>query len=450
MPGPINRIAALMLIAFMALIGALGVWAMSGPSLTAREDNPRRILDERRILRGSILDRRGEVIVETIGEPGTYTRYSRYPDAAPFTGYYSINYGTSGVEQTFDSTLRGAEGIDPLQVRIDRLLHVEPIGRPVQLAIDLGLQRRVDALFRGQTGAVVVLDVPGGDVLALSSRPTFDPNTLDEQWDKLRADPSSPLLNRATQGRYQPGTILQSVILGEALDRALATLDEAPEFATAPLQIGSSALDCRDDEDVITLRDAFGAACPTPFADLGVKLGGDALWAIAEKWNLTGPEVTGIQVGEPITPAAPLADMKSLREFAAGQGALTVSPLQMASIAAALATRGVMPAPRIVSATLAIDGSWQAIAREPAHRVLPAAIGQQVVAAMPQSGETAWHAGIGLSGPAKLLWFIGFTPIERPRYAVVVLIEAQADASGQEDAALIIGRMLLNGLAASP
>jgi len=212
MPDSINRIALLALLAFVCLAGALGYRAASGAILTAREDNPRRIFAEQRTLRGSILDRDGEVIVETTGEPGAYTRSTLHPDAAPITGYYSINYGTSGVEQAFDSTLRGTLGIDPLRADLEALMHIQPIGRDVQVTLDLDVQRVADALLAGRTGAIVVLSVPEGEVLALASHPTFDPNTLDENWDRLRADRASPLLNRATQGEYQPGTALQPLV----------------------------------------------------------------------------------------------------------------------------------------------------------------------------------------------------------------------------------------------
>jgi len=446
MPTSINRVAALLILAFVLLIGALSFWAASGPALTAREDNPRRILAEQRILRGPILDRDGETLVETVGEPGTYTRHYLYPNAAPFTGYYSINYGTSEVEQAYDATLRGTLGLDPTQAQVDALLHIDPVGRGVQLTIDLGVQRVADALLDGHTGAIVVLSVPDSTIRAMSSRPTFDPNTLDEDWDRLRADPSAPLLNRTTQGQYQPGTALEPVVLAESLRRGIATLDTVPEKPMRTMAIDSQSLACREDSDVITLADALRAACPVPFADLGAALGSEGLWQMASTWGLTETSVIGLQSGEPITTPIALTDTQTLRQFAVGQSSLTVSPLQMAVVASTLAGRGNLTPPSIVSGTQALDGAWQSADRPPARRIAPGDVVDRVVSALPRTDNFVWHAGMGLSGQAKLLWLIGFTPIDEPQHAVAVLIEQGPGSAESDRAAIEIGQQLLAAL----
>lgn len=446
MPQAIDRTSALLVIAFVVLAGALGYWVASGPSLVARPDNPRRILDEQRILRGSILDRDGEIIVETTGELGNYVRRTRYIHAAPFTGYYSINYGTSGVERAFDDVLRGAAGVDTLQVEVNRLLHRNPAGRAVQLTIDLDIQRTADTLLSGRIGAIVVLSVPDGDILALSSQPTFDPNTLDENWDTLRADPGAPLLNRAVQGLYQPGTILQPIVLVEALQRDVAELGDAPGSPQAPYPIDSRFLNCFDPAGVVTIADAFRSACPAPFADLGAALGGDSLWDMTVTWQLTATSTIDVQSASALTQTVPLTDTRALRDFAVGQGPVTITPLQMARVAVALAMRGEMPAPRIVSATQTIERTWQAVGQLPVTPVAPMDIAEQVVSAMSHSDGAVWHAGVGLSGRSRALWFIGLTSAERPEYAVAVLLES---VGGQPDdrVASRIGRALLNALA---
>jgi peptidoglycan glycosyltransferase len=447
MPRSIDRIAGLLLIAFVVLAGTLGYWAMSGAGLTARQDNPRRILAERRILRGPILDRDGRAIVETVGEPGAYLRRTIYPDAAPFTGYYSINYGTTGVEQAFDGVLRGATGRDPLAAYWDDVLHVNPAGFGAQLTIDLDVQRIADALLDGQPGAIVVLSIPGGEVLALSSRPTFDPNTLDDNWEALRADPTAPLLNRATQGQYQPGTAFQVMLLSEVLRRGVAGLDDPLTTPAEALAIDSQRLACLGDGDAVTLADAFRLACPLPLADLGIELGSQALWEIAATWHLTETTAIGIQSSAPITAMIPLTTTAALREFAAGQGPLTVTPLQMASVAATLAARGQFHPPRLISATQTTAGIWQSFDVEPSRRIVPVAAVEPVVAAMRRDGDVAWHAGIGLSGAEKRLWFLGFAPAARPEFAVALLLERGEDGAGSNQDVVQLGVELLERLA---
>ena len=446
MPASINRISALLLLAFALLAGALGYWAASGHSLTARDDNPRRILAERRIHRGAIIDHDGQVIVETVGERGEYVRRTLYPDAVPVTGYYSINYGTSGVEQAYDDTLRGIRGIDETQARIDALLHIHPAGRAVQLTIDLDAQRIADALLNGHTGAIVVLSVPDNQILALSSRPTFDPNTLDENWEALRADPTAPLLNRATQGQYQPGTALQPVLLAEALRRDAASLDAAPELPTVALRVDGRMLTCRSTDGVVTLGDALREACPAPFARLGAVLGSRALWEMVVTWGLTDTHPLGIQSTTPLSGALPLQDTPALLEFAAGQGRLTVTPLHMAVVASTLAAGGVMESPRLVSATQALNNTWQPVAQPAGRRVVPFDIARKVTEAMPHSNNITWHAGVGLSGSSRLLWFIGFTPTDSAEYAAAILIEQGADQPERDRDAIEIGQALLSGL----
>jgi cell division protein FtsI/penicillin-binding protein 2 len=140
-----------------------------------------------------------------------------------------------------------------------------------------------------------------------------------------------------------------------------------------------------------------------------------------------------------------LTDTRALRDFGAGQGSLTVAPLQMARGAAALAMGGEMPAPRIVSATQSSEGVWTPVGQLPAVRVLPAGVAGQILSAMSRDGGLAWHAGVGLSGPARLLWFVGLAPAEQPRYVVTILLES-TDGTESDRGMIEMGRGLLNAL----
>ena len=212
----------------VVLSGAAGYWGVArSADLTARSDNPRLIDAERAIQRGPILARDGTVLArsEPIQSsaarqaPTVYARRYPRPAAAPAIGYASWRHGTGGIETYADAILRGS------LTAFDRLLHRPQIGAAFTTTLDIALQEKLYRALAGATtdasrGAGIIIDWQTGEVLALASAPSFDPNRLDEDWDKLRADTQAPLLNRATQGLYQPGPLLQwlySVAAGSPL-----------------------------------------------------------------------------------------------------------------------------------------------------------------------------------------------------------------------------------------
>src|SRR5512136_2097151 len=126
MSKPIQRIAAAFLLAFLLLALALGRWSIAAPELTERDDNPRRVFLEQLIQRGAIVDRNDQVLAETVLLSGTLVRRYPFPDTAPITGYYSINYGQAGVEEALDDVLRGPADW------FDGVLHRRQVGRNVR------------------------------------------------------------------------------------------------------------------------------------------------------------------------------------------------------------------------------------------------------------------------------------------------------------------------------
>ena len=208
--------------ALLAALGlAAGYWGIArAGELRARPDNPRLVDAEQATLRGPIYARDGALLAYSTcagaeqplapcaGAQARYQRRYPHPEAAPAIGYYSLRYGVGGLEAFADATLRG--GRTPL----DDLLHRPRRGAAITSSLDLTWQSRAHEALRvgsalgALAGAAVVLDWRSGEVLALASRPSFDPNRLEQDWDRLRAEPSAPLLNRATQGLYQPGPLL--------------------------------------------------------------------------------------------------------------------------------------------------------------------------------------------------------------------------------------------------
>ncbi|MGQ0605262.1 MAG: penicillin-binding transpeptidase domain-containing protein, partial [Anaerolineales bacterium] len=350
MPQQLHRLALALGAAFCLMALAAGYWAIAEQSaLLARADNPRRILLERRLPRGSILDRDGVVLAEARGMPGDYTRAYPYPDLAPVLGYVSSFYGLAGVEAAMDGVLHGDAGRDALSLAWDDVLGRRFTGRAVQLTLDLPLQEAADRAIGARTGAVVLLDSASGELLALASQPTFDPNTLEDNWDALIADERAPLLNRATSALYQPGGVMQPFVLAASLQSLTAELEGTFVFAGDPFRSGDLTLRCQVDPraSALTLREAFRFGCPQPFAALGEALGPRRIeQLITDLRFLTAP-----QIGVPTLAASTPSYATEVAALGVGQGSLTVTPLHVALATAAIAERGQVPTPQLIRAT---------------------------------------------------------------------------------------------------
>jgi len=431
----LHRLGLVFLAAFFLVALTGGYWAfVAQDSLTARPDNPRRVLAERRLKRGDILDRNGEPLAYSLGEPGEFTRYYPYPDLAPVLGYVSAFYGSAGIEFAADGILHGDAGRDPFDLWRDDLIGNSPPGRAVRLSLDLRLQRHADALLAAHTGAVVLVDAITGEILALASHPTYNANSLEDNWDTLVNDSRSPLLNRATFALYQPGGSLQPILLAAALRAHLAQLDAPYPSATAQVGVGDLTLNCLSapPADSITLAESFTLGCPWPFADLGNQLGSRALDQLFRDFRFFDAPAISIP-----TTASPHSGLTSAAPMVAvGQGALNITPLHLALATAALARAGQLPAPELLIAQQNPDGAWQPLAPL-AHPIAALAPedANQVKALMP-----AGHSSIALTSAAgqTLAWFSGFAPFDNSRYAVAVLLE---DGTAAEAASL--GRDLL-------
>jgi peptidoglycan glycosyltransferase len=356
------------------------------------------------------------------------TRTYPVPEAAPVVGYASLRYGTGGIEAAFDRVLRGEAGRSAWEEGWADLVHRPPCGEDVQLTLDADLQRLAQEALAGEAGATVLLDVETAGVLAMASAPTFDPARLEEAWEALRDDPRAPLVNRATQGLYQPGAALQSVIVAEALSQGVIEDLQGSlgsDINKAVLVDGVN-VGCRvNPQEPHTLASAYAASCPAPIGALGERLGRDGVAAAVQRWGLVSLPSLPIP-----TEAADWSRdaISSTRAEAIGQGALTVSPLQMALVAAAVANDGRMPVPR-----LTLD---QPLTGGEARTVLAPGDARELLAAWNRCGEgrslgagIKGHWGVALAGEGEPhAWFLGIAPSTgQSTYAAAVLIEQAAD-----------------------
>ncbi|MGQ9501056.1 MAG: penicillin-binding transpeptidase domain-containing protein [Anaerolineae bacterium] len=385
-----TRLMRALLIGFAAVALALSYWqVIRAPQLVARADNPRRILAERQVQRGRLLDREGMVLAYSTPEhyPGNRVVFRRhYPESAVahLVGYYSLRYGTGGCEAVFDTVLRGKRTL------LQELLHRPQPGEDVTLSANLAAMRAADAALDGQIGALVALDITHGEILAMVSHPSYDPNQLDAEWEDLVTDPAAPLLNRATQGIYSVGDLARWVGLAGLLSAGITT---PPDPRGAPLEMLLAPL------------------------------------------SRTGYLATAHQLGFTRTPPIALpANAGRLPDFdnKATERDLAVTPLHMALFAAAAARDGQIPMPQLEHlpspATL--------------ERVFSEQVARALRAITPTYDEIAGWVGVALpmeTGHNPLTWFVGYAPAEHPEVAIAVVIENKEE----RQAALSVARRTL-------
>jgi hypothetical protein len=271
---------------------ASGWWSViRGPDLLTRADNPRRVIEDRYVPRGMLLDRSNSPINTTEGETGTYTRVYKYPDLAVVVGYNHPIYGQSGLEASLDGYLRGLRGNPSTTIWWNHLLYgMAPEGLDVRLSLDLYLQYRADEMMSGHRGAVILLNAQTGEIYVMSSHPTFNPAHLDEIGTSLNKDPNKPLINRATQGLYPIGTMIEpfeqalygNKTLTESESRSVYT---AFGFNRAPflrMQVAQPTTDSENNLHISPLQTALAAAAlsnhgtiPTPRVAMAVNTPND-------------------------------------------------------------------------------------------------------------------------------------------------------------------------------
>lgn len=240
--------------------------------------------------RGDIRDRNGTVVATT--EQGR--RVYLNPDLGHIVGFASSFYGTAGIEASFDDYLSGMHAISPTELLEARLLGTSVAAQPadVQLTLDLTLQEAAKNALGDRAGAVMLLDPQTGAILALASFPRFNPNrlvlpaqaseadvaALQETWERLINRGDSPLLNRATQGRYAPGSVIKTLTAAAALDSGVLSGPEGQVTcpnrlnteAGAPPVVNSVENLARSTGDPSDLNRVFAFSCNTAFAQLGL------------------------------------------------------------------------------------------------------------------------------------------------------------------------------------
>jgi penicillin-binding protein A len=464
MNAPIIRLYAFFAVLFGVLVFATSWWSVFGAErLRDNASNRRPLLAEERIKRGTIRAADGKVLARSVKIDKE--RYRRtYPTDSTFAhaiGYSFTKLGRSGLEQYRNDELSGRR--TELIGAVDSLLGERDVGDSIRTTlVPKAQQAAIDGL-RGRKGAVVALEPSTGKVLAMVSTPSYNPNNLDEgdKFEELATDDAnSPLVNRATQAGYPPGSTFKTVTATAALDSGKFT-PESTVSGENGKKVSGVPLNNFGNEDFgnITLTDALTNSVNTVWAEVGEKLGKKTMAEYMTKYGFykqppidlpsdqllaSGERGPG---GKLLAPTSPRIDVGRM---AIGQDKLLVTPLQMATVAATIANGGVRMEPHITQKIVDPDGRTQdEIEGERAERVMNEDTARALTGMMKQvvkegTGTAAALEGVevaGKTGTAEIdiarnindPWFIGF----EGDAAVAVVLERVQGGTGGVDAAPI-------------
>lgn len=401
-PRPYLHLGAILFSGLLALGLATGWWTVwRGPALLQRTDNARRAIAERYVARGNILDRRSQPLVITQGEVGAYRRVYLFPEMGAVIGYNHPVYGQSGLEASLDPYLRGLKGNPEVLVWWHHVLYGQPPpGRDVRLSIDSGLQYAIDQLLTGKRGGAVLLNAASGEVLAMASHPAYNANQLDEIWAELVADADTSLVNRVTQGRYQPGAALGPFLL--------AAVPSQEDLPSEPDHLAFTSTD-RDQNCALAVNElswpqAIASGCPGAVLQLIDMLGKETLNSMtADLGLLKAPELLSL-IDEGIRVAAP----ENWQAVLAGDEDFRLSPLQMALAAATLSAGGQRPSPRLILSVDDAQNGW--IVLQPSSkitRVFSNTASETVMDLLSKPELLIWESTA--LAPDGTAWFVGGT-----------------------------------------
>jgi penicillin-binding protein A len=463
----VRRTFYLFVAGFVALVGMLAYWQVYARESLAND--PQNGLQTQRSIqtpRGLILAGDGEtVLAKSVGrntESGTV--YDRvYPQGEAFSnvvGYWSTKYGATGIEIGQNSDLSGTAEPATLDGLINQMSGGPQPGNNVVLTLDPQLQRvAYEGLASSVTGrgAVVAVDPKNGEILAMASSPSYDPNNIDETFPELSSDPDAPLIDRAIQSLYPPGSTLKVLTAAAALEKGLSPSHIFFDSGTYNLP-GYTVVNYKGKTyGRVTFTQALVFSINAIFAKIAVEIvGAQALaqkaydFGFGDSYENFSLPVTPSNLGPPPSEWTP----GTTAQNAFGQGPASSNAFEMALVAAAIASDGDLMEPRIVREIRSPDGiildrPSPSVRHEPLDASTARELNGMMQRVVTEGGlTTAEIPGIKVAGKtgtaetaeAPHSWWITFAPADDPQIAVCAMVENGGEG---DDAALPIADQVM-------
>ena len=471
----IRRLFLVFTFLFVALIATATYWLWRAPDLEARQGNPNLIVRQLEVQRGLIYASNGRTLLARNRkrelEDGRVWWLRRYPQGeltAHAVGYSTIARSRTGLEQSLDDFLTGSNAnlSTVIDSTLDKLRGLTQQGNDVVTTLDVQAQRTAMRELASACGAAVAIEPSTGHVLVLASSPSFDPNLVEGRFRQIEriqgpCEPAAPLLDRATAGRFIPGSTFKVVTAAAALDTGQFTPEsefDDPGFCTL---FGQRVFNFSDQGTPsgfgrVTLAEALENSINSVFCNLGKELGAGTVLEYAERFGfydrppieLPADEVliSGLyRNGRLYRPDDP--SQVDPGRLAFGQERLIATPLQMALVAAGVANDGVVMEPKLVQRIVAPDGDViERVEPEEWKQAIKAGTAAELTAMMTRvvesgTGTNAQISGVDVAGKTGTAetgvpgrndtWFIAFAPAGNPQVAVAVALSNQSSTGGE-------------------
>lgn len=479
----IKQVMVVFLFCFVALITYIAYFQVfSAPNIAEQQGNQRLWAKRNEVLRGTIYDRNKNPLttsskIDALTQKRTYVNGDLYVHAL---GYVDPRFGLTGLEESYDSELTKYNKItnnflnltkdfsmDKLKAMFQSRKEDEvKVGNGVITTLDPSLQKIAYDALGDNKGAVVALNPKTGEVLAMVSKPTYNPNDLE---NSMKVTENSPLLNRAVLGVYPPGSTFKTVTLSSALENMSGvtsrTFDDTGKIVFNDKQ--SLSNDNGEVNGTINLKEAFRLSSNFVFGTLAMELGNDKLKATAEKFGFNSTiDSEGFKIKQSQFPKLSKAEVGNIAQSGIGQSSILATPMQMALVASTVANNGTMMEPRLVNQIIdkdnnviktlepkvynkqVISPSNAAIIKDYMKNLVDSRVDSswgyfQGTEAAGKTGTADYNLANGQSAKPHS-WFIGFAPASNPKIAVAVIVEN--GGYGASAAAPIAGSVIKQAL----